>query len=107
MIYLIHFIVYSACLLSQLLCCVDDCCLLTGDQPDISSKLCQAMEALQDRPVLFKWEPNLLTEFTVLHLRNYTMLYYIISCSSKSVEQWLYTRFICAVFVLLLVDYVI
>ena len=51
--------------------CTDDCCLLTGDQPDISSKLCQAMEALQDRPVLFKWEPThllLLSPFTLAHL---------------------------------------
>ena len=47
----------------QLAVCVDDCCLLTGDQPDISSKLCQAMEALQDRPVLFKWDMSHLPKF--------------------------------------------
>ena len=32
----------------------DDCRTLTGDSPDITPMLCQAMEALQDRPVLFR-----------------------------------------------------
>ncbi|KAK7496642.1 hypothetical protein BaRGS_00012049 [Batillaria attramentaria] len=33
----------------------NECRLLTGDSPDISPLLCQAMQALQDRPVLFKY----------------------------------------------------
>lgn len=33
----------------------DECRQLTSDTPDVSPKLCQALEALQDRPVLFKW----------------------------------------------------
>lgn len=33
----------------------DECRGLTGDLPDISSKLSRAMAALQDRPVLFKY----------------------------------------------------
>lgn len=34
---------------------VDECRTLTGDSPDISTMLCQSMEALQDRPVLFRY----------------------------------------------------
>ena len=62
--FILHFvwrvliIVVCAEWIRKLCLSVDDCCLLTGDQPDISSKLCQAMEALQDRPVLFKWDQN-------------------------------------------------
>ncbi|KAL8609891.1 Golgi transport complex subunit 6 [Nucella lapillus] len=33
----------------------NECRILTSDSPDISPVLCQAMEALQDRPVLFKY----------------------------------------------------
>ncbi|WAR24954.1 COG6-like protein [Mya arenaria] len=33
----------------------NDCRALTGESPDISPILCQAMSALQDRPVLFKY----------------------------------------------------
>ena len=32
----------------------DQCRLVTQDTPDVSPLLCQAMEALQDRPVLLK-----------------------------------------------------
>jgi len=32
----------------------DECRMLSGESPDISPVLCQAMLALQDRPVLFK-----------------------------------------------------
>ncbi|KAK2156367.1 hypothetical protein LSH36_215g03002 [Paralvinella palmiformis] len=32
-----------------------ECRLLSGDSPDISNKLCQAVEAIQDRPVLFRY----------------------------------------------------
>ena len=28
---------------------------MTGDTPDVTGALCRAMEALQDRPVLFKY----------------------------------------------------
>lgn len=33
----------------------NECRTLTGDSPDISPMLCQSMEALQDRPVLFRY----------------------------------------------------
>ncbi|OWF39301.1 conserved oligomeric Golgi complex subunit 6-like [Mizuhopecten yessoensis] len=33
----------------------NECRMLTGDSPDVSSMLCQAMEALEDRPVLFRY----------------------------------------------------
>ncbi|XP_074655398.1 conserved oligomeric Golgi complex subunit 6-like isoform X2 [Tubulanus polymorphus] len=33
----------------------NECRALSGDSPDISSLLCQSMEALQDRPVLFRY----------------------------------------------------
>lgn len=33
----------------------NDCRTLTGDSPDISSMLCQAMESLKDRSVLFRY----------------------------------------------------
>ncbi|KAL3852068.1 hypothetical protein ACJMK2_015756 [Sinanodonta woodiana] len=33
----------------------NECRMLTGDSPDISPVLCQAMLALQDRPVLFRY----------------------------------------------------
>ena len=29
--------------------------MLTGDSPDVSGQLCLALQALQDRPVLFKY----------------------------------------------------
>ena len=33
----------------------DECRMLTSEAPDVSPILCQAMSALQDRPVLFKY----------------------------------------------------
>ncbi|XP_033746599.1 conserved oligomeric Golgi complex subunit 6-like [Pecten maximus] len=33
----------------------NECRMLTGDSPDMSSMLCQAMEALEDRPVLYRY----------------------------------------------------
>ncbi|XP_062578733.1 LOW QUALITY PROTEIN: conserved oligomeric Golgi complex subunit 6-like [Saccostrea cucullata] len=33
----------------------NECRTLTGDSPDVSPMLCQSMEALQDRPVLFRY----------------------------------------------------
>ena len=32
----------------------DECRMLTGEAPDMSPLLCQAMMALQDRPVLYR-----------------------------------------------------
>ena len=37
------------------LCVTDECRSLTSDSPDVSNQLCQAMVALQDRPILFKY----------------------------------------------------
>ena len=38
----------------RILFVTDECRLLSGDSPDVSSLLCEAMAGLQDRPVLFR-----------------------------------------------------
>lgn len=72
---------------------LDECCLLTTDAPDMNNKLCQAMEALQDRPVLFKWE--------MLSIWMSNVIFYVLYGASWYCSYLLH----CIVYVVLVIKY--